>query len=249
MDTTPKAQAQQETTQQETTQQETTQQETTQQETTQQETTQQETTQQKQSAKSRRGAANKKAAPKEGKAKRPPQIHTDEEIRGMLASLQADYPGTSYKDIVKLALRLLCDKIAYLPPIKLARLDAETLRIQAGIAAEAEGCCKRIIRATIKAKIDPATEARLTNALEAEVIEFCVLRPTMMRQASIPMVPNLPKDVGVGIEVLEREKLESPDKSGQIACDTCIQILRAYRPAEYDLPADLRDPFENEDQD
>ena len=183
----------------------------------------------------------------EEKPKRTPQLHTDEEIRGMLAALQADYPGMSYKDIVKLALRLLCDKTAYLPPIRLARIEAETLRIQAGTAAVAEEACKKLIRAIIKAKLDPETQARLTDELEREVAKFGETRRTMMRQAAIPMAPNLPGDVGVGIDLLEHEMIENPHKSVQATFRTCVQILRAYRPPELDLPEDLRDPFENEE--
>lgn len=207
--------------------------------------------------KAKRRSKGKKGKPKandqteadaqEEKPKRPPQIHTDEEIRGMLASLQADYPGMSIKGVVKLALRQMCDKSAYLPPIRLARIDAETLRTQAGIAADVEDAAKKTIRAIIKAKLDPVTQAKLTGELEKIVAALPEERRTMLRQAAIPMTPNLPVDVQVGIVFLEHEKLACPDESSQTACDTCIQILKAYRPPEFDLPADLRDPFENED--
>jgi hypothetical protein len=182
----------------------------------------------------------------EGKPKRPPQLHTDEEIRGMLAALQADYPGMSFKDIVKLALRLLCDKTAYLPPINLPRLDAETLRTQAGTAAEAEESCKRLIRSIIKARLNPTDQARLTDELEIEVNAYRELRRTMMRQAAIPMVPDLPGDAGTGIALLEFEVEENPHQSVQESLKTCVQVLRAYRPPELDLPDDLRDPFDPE---
>jgi hypothetical protein len=181
----------------------------------------------------------------EEKPKRPPQIHTDEEIRGMLASLQADYPGMSLKDIVKLALRALCDKSAYLPPIRLARINAETLRIQAGIAGNVEKSAERLIRAIIKAKLDPATQAKLTEELEQVVEALPEERRTMMRQAAIPMCPELPGAVALGISIMEHEKLECTDESRQYDCDICIQVLRAYRPPELDLPDDLRDPFDD----
>lgn len=190
-----------------------------------------------------------KKAPGEEKPARTPQVHTDEEIRGMLAALQAEYPGMSYKDIVKYALRILCDKIAYLPPIRLARLDATTLRIQAGIAGEVEESAKRLIRAIIKAKLDHTTQARLTAELEQVIEAIPEERRTMLRQAAIPMAPELPEAVAVGIAVLEHEKLECPDESRQYDCDICIQILRAYRPPELDLPEDLRDPFDDLDPD
>jgi hypothetical protein len=197
----------------------------------------------KSTGKTKPTAEKRKDSPGEEKPKRPPQLHTDEEIRGMLAALQAEYPGMSFKDIVKYALRLLCDKIAYLPPIRLRRLAAATLRILSGIAAEAETRAERVTRKIIRAKVNPAEQAKLTDELEGDVAGFGNLRRTMMRQAAIPMVANLPGDVGTGIAVLEREKLECPDKSLQSACDTCIQILRAYRPPELDLPEDLRDPL------
>jgi hypothetical protein len=190
-------------------------------------------------------STNRKNAPGKEKPKRPPQLHTDDEIRGMLAALQADYPGMSFKDIVKYALGILCNKIAYLPPIRLARLDAETLRTQAGIAAEVEDAAKRLIRAIIKAKLDPATQALLTEELEQVVEALPEERRTMLRQAAIPMTPELPEAVSVGIAVLKHEKLECPDESRQYDCDICIQILRAYRPPELDLPKDLRDPFDD----
>jgi hypothetical protein len=185
---------------------------------------------------------------KRDQPKRPPQIHTDEEIRGMLTALQLEYPGMSFKDLVKYALQLLCNKVAYQPPIKLARLKAETLRIMGGAAAQLENASEKTIRKIIKAKLDPTAQAKLTDELESEVDGYGEMRRTMMRQAAIPMAPNLPEAVGVGIVVLEHEKLECPHKSRQIHCDICIQILRAYRPLECDLPEDLRDPFDDEDQ-
>jgi hypothetical protein len=179
----------------------------------------------------------------EEKPKRTPQLHTDDEIRGMLAALQADYPGMSFKDIVKYALRLWSDKIAYTPPIHLRRLKAETLRTMAGYAAEAERRAEVTTRKIIKSRMNPDVEAKLTDELQTEVTGFGEMRRNMMRQAAIPMTPNLPDDVSVGIVILEHEKLECPDESRQVECDTCIQILKAYQPPEYDLPADLRDPL------
>lgn len=180
----------------------------------------------------------------EEKPKRPPQLHTDEEIRGMLAALQAEYPGMSFKDIVKYALRLLCDKIAYLPPIRLRRLAAATLRILSGIAADAETRAEKVTRKIIKAKVNPAEKAKLTNDLEADIAGFGELRRTMMRQAAIPMTPELPEHVQIGIAALQQLKLECTDKALQMAYETNIQALKAYRPPELDLPEDLRDPLD-----
>lgn len=199
-------------------------------------------------AKKPRQARKKQKAPKK---KRPPQLNTNGHIRGMLAALQADYPGTTYTELVEDALRRRCNQVAALPPIHLARLDEETLRRQAGIAAETETTCNRIIRAIIKAKTNREVQAKLTDELEDELEKIGALRRTMMRQAAIPMVPNLPEDVSLGIEaliaVLEHEKLECPHSPTQTGYQTCIQILKAYRPIEYDLPEDLRDPLAGDD--
>jgi hypothetical protein len=183
----------------------------------------------------------------DAKPKRTPQLHTNAHIRAMLRALQADRPGTTYTDLVEDALQRECDQTACLPPIRLARPDAETLRIQAGIAAGAEESSKKTIRAIIKAKLNPKEQAKLIEELEHDVARFGELRRTMMRQAAIPMVPNLPADVSLGIEVLEGEKLECTDKARKMACETNIQILKAYRPPEYDLPKDLRDPVAGND--
>jgi hypothetical protein len=187
----------------------------------------------------------------EEKPKRTPQLNTNLHIRGMLAALQADRPETTYTQLVEDALRRACDQTASLPPIHLARLDPETLRIQAGISADAEASCKRTIRALIKGKVNSAEQAKHADQLEDDVAGFGTLRRTMMRQAAIPMVPDLPQHVTVGIEALravqEYEKLESPHTPPQEGYQTCIEILKAYRPIEYDLPDDLRDPFADDD--
>ncbi len=187
----------------------------------------------------------------EEKPKRTPQLNTTPHIRGMLAALQADRPGVTFTEIVAGALRRECDQTSALPPIHLARIEAETLRIQAGISADAEAACKKIIRAIIKAKGNREVQAKLTDELEDEVAAFGELRRTMMRQAAIPMVPSLPQKVNLGIEVLtavmEHEKLESPHTAHQEGYQTCIEILKAYRPPEYDLPEDLRDQLSKDD--
>lgn len=207
----------------------------------------QEATPEAATAKKPRQSGKKRKAPKK---KRPPQLNTNEHIRGMLAALQADRPGVTFTEIVEDSLRRTCDQTAALPPIHLPRLDPETLRIQAGIAAEAEASCKRIIRAIIKAKGNREVQAKHTDQLEDEVDGFGELRRTMMRQAAIPMVPNLPQSVNLGIEiliaVLDYEKLESPHTPPQEGYQTCIEILKAYRPIEYDLPEDLRDQEDSE---
>jgi hypothetical protein len=188
------------------------------------------------------------APEEEEKPKRPPQIHADEEIHGMLDALLAMYPGMTKTGIVKLALRHMCDNIAYLPPVNLARLDGPTLRILAGTSTNAEVSAKRLIRSITKIKVNPELADRYMADLEVDVAAYRELRSTMMRLASIPMVPNLPDDVSVGIAVLEFHESECPHEEQQHGYRTCIEILKAYRPAEHNLPEDLQDPFSHEPQ-
>ncbi len=167
-------------------------------------------------------------------------MHTDDEIRSLLYAIQAEI-HLSFKEILKVALRALHDKLAFLKPIRLKRLCSESLRTLAGIIAQIEKSANGILRQIILAKIDPVKKAELADKLDNEIAKFQTLRRTISREAGIPLTQSLTADAKLAIIALEEKKQETTEESHQISYSNIIELLKRYQLDTYEPDEELED--------
>lgn len=188
--------------------------------------------------KSKKKTANQDPEKAKKKPKGPPNLRVDYEFRNQLLTANAEMPGATYLQTAKAVFRAWLEKSAYSPTMHCSRPDPETLHQLMGMIAEREKSIKQTIRGIIRAKIDPEKMAELTLKLEEELEQCVEARRTIMRIACIPVTPDLPDAVGIGITALQQAKLDDPRNAAQY--DANIEILKSYRPVEYELPEHLR---------